>query len=44
VYQDVLANDGLTGQEVWHRFYEIGSPEGLEETRAYLGARGRSTR
>ncbi|MBZ5558490.1 MAG: nucleotidyltransferase family protein [Acidobacteriia bacterium] len=40
VYQDLLANDDLAGFEVPDRFYEIGSPEGLEETRAYLAAKG----
>jgi NDP-sugar pyrophosphorylase family protein len=44
VYQDLLANDDLAGHEVPHRFYEIGSPEGLEETRAHLVAKGLSTR
>jgi NDP-sugar pyrophosphorylase family protein len=44
VYQDLLVNDDLAGHEVPHRFYEIGSPEGLEETRAYLAAKGVSTR
>jgi NDP-sugar pyrophosphorylase family protein len=42
VYQDLLANDDLSGYEVPNRFYEIGSPEGLEETRAYLAANGAS--
>ena len=36
VYQDLLAHDDLAGSEVPGRFYEIGSPSGLEETRAYL--------
>jgi NDP-sugar pyrophosphorylase family protein len=36
VYQRLLADDGLAAFEVSDRFYEIGSPEGLEETRAYL--------
>lgn len=36
VYQALLANDDLAGVEVPGRFYEIGSPAGLEETRAYL--------
>jgi prepilin-type processing-associated H-X9-DG protein len=36
VYQDRLAHDDLAGFEVPDRFYEIGSPRGLEETRAYL--------
>ena len=29
----------MTGYEVTRRFYEIGSPEGLAETRAYLKRR-----
>lgn len=36
VYQDLVAKDELAGFEVKERFYEIGSPAGLEETRAYL--------
>jgi N-acetyl-alpha-D-muramate 1-phosphate uridylyltransferase len=43
VYQRLLAAGELLGVEVDERFYEIGSPEGLEETRAFLaaGAAGR---
>jgi NDP-sugar pyrophosphorylase family protein len=36
IYQDLLAQDQLTGFEVTRRFYEIGSLAGLEETRQYL--------
>jgi NDP-sugar pyrophosphorylase family protein len=36
VYQDLLAAKQLIGYEVSGRFYEIGSPRGLEETRQYL--------
>ncbi len=36
VYQDLLAHEDLVGFEVPGRFYEIGSPAGLDETRAYL--------
>ena len=36
VYQDLLARDQLAGFEVKERFYEIGSPEGLEETRRHI--------
>jgi NDP-sugar pyrophosphorylase family protein len=36
VYQDLLSRDQLAGFEVTQRFYEIGSPSGLEETRRYL--------
>jgi NDP-sugar pyrophosphorylase family protein len=34
--QDLLRADQLAGYEVFQRFYEIGSPAGLEETRQYL--------
>ncbi len=36
VYQDLIAQDQLAGFEVTQRFYEIGSPEGLADTRSYL--------
>ena len=36
VYQDLLARNDLAVFEEPTRFYEIGSPSGLEETRAYL--------
>ncbi len=36
VYQQLLAEDDLAAVEVSDRFYEIGSPEGLEETRVFL--------
>jgi MurNAc alpha-1-phosphate uridylyltransferase len=36
VYQRLLAADRLAGYEVPGRFYEIGSPSGLAETRAHL--------
>lgn len=39
VYQDRLAADDLAGFEVTRRFYEIGSPEGIADTDAYLRAR-----
>jgi N-acetyl-alpha-D-muramate 1-phosphate uridylyltransferase len=39
VYEDLVAQDRLAACEVTSRFYEIGSPEGLEETRAYLTSR-----
>lgn len=38
VYQDLLTSGELAGYEVTERFYEIGSPAGLEETRAHLAA------
>jgi len=36
IYQDLIAKGELTGFEVAERFYEIGSPDGLEETRKYF--------
>ena len=36
VYRDLLARGELAAFEVTRRFYEIGSPEGLEEARNYL--------
>lgn len=36
VYQDLLKQDQLAGYEVSQRFYEIGSPAGLKETRDYI--------
>jgi NDP-sugar pyrophosphorylase family protein len=39
VYRDLLAAGRLAAAEVKERFYEIGSPEGLAETRAFLEGR-----
>jgi NDP-sugar pyrophosphorylase family protein len=39
LYQDLLRADQLTALEVSQRFYEIGSPAGLEEARTYLANR-----
>lgn len=36
VYQDLLSAGELAAFEVPERFYEIGSPQGIEETAAYL--------
>jgi MurNAc alpha-1-phosphate uridylyltransferase len=36
LYTTLVAAGEMIGYEVHHRFYEIGSPEGLEETRQYL--------
>ncbi|HET7697871.1 MAG TPA: nucleotidyltransferase family protein [Vicinamibacterales bacterium] len=36
VYQDLLARGDLAGLDIPGRFYEIGSPAGLEETRIHL--------
>jgi NDP-sugar pyrophosphorylase family protein len=43
VYRGVLAADDLAGFEVPGRFYEIGSPAGLEETRAHLTGKATTT-
>ena len=43
-YQALLADEDLAGFEVPERFYEIGSPAGLDETRAYLTSKDMSTR
>jgi NDP-sugar pyrophosphorylase family protein len=40
VYRDLLARDDLAGYEVKERFYEIGSPQGLEELRSLIGGAG----
>ena len=39
LYHDLVAEGRMAAHEVTQRFYEIGSPAGLEETRAYLLAR-----
>jgi len=39
IYQDLISQGELAGFEVRQRFYEIGSPEGLAETRNYLTGR-----
>jgi NDP-sugar pyrophosphorylase family protein len=44
VYQDLLARDELASFEVPTRFYEIGSPSGLAETRDYITQREITTR
>lgn len=36
IYQDLLAENQLAGYEVFQRFYEIGSPEGLADTRRHF--------
>jgi N-acetyl-alpha-D-muramate 1-phosphate uridylyltransferase len=38
LYQDLLKRGELSAHEVAERFYEIGSPSGLEETRNYIVA------
>jgi NDP-sugar pyrophosphorylase family protein len=42
VYRMLIERGALAGYEVGERFYEIGSLEGLEETRARVAARARS--
>lgn len=39
LYRDLVEEGRMVGFEVTRRFYEIGSPEGLAETRAYLEQR-----
>ena len=36
IYQELLNRGELAGYEVFERFYEIGSPAGIEELSAYL--------
>ena len=38
VYQDLVGRDQLAAYEVAGRFYEIGTPDGLEDTRRHLAA------
>jgi N-acetyl-alpha-D-muramate 1-phosphate uridylyltransferase len=42
VYRDLLQRDDLAGYEVSTRFYEIGSPAGLEEARNHLARKDAS--
>lgn len=39
VYRDLVDEGRMIGHPVTRRFYEIGTPSGLEETRAYLSLR-----
>ncbi len=39
IYQEMLCRGQLAALEVFERFYEIGSPAGLEETRRFLAGR-----
>ena len=40
LYMDILGEGQLAGMEVRERFYEIGSPEGLQETAQFLSTQG----
>jgi NDP-sugar pyrophosphorylase family protein len=42
VYQGLIAGGNLAALEVYDRFYEIGSPEGLRDTREFLRTRSRN--
>ena len=42
LYRDMLQQDELAACEVSQRFYEIGSPAGLEELRRLKSAQGLS--
>jgi NDP-sugar pyrophosphorylase family protein len=44
IYQGLLTSGRLAGFEVPTRFYEIGSPAGLDETRAYLAGKDQAGR
>ena len=40
LYRAVLADGELAGMEITKRFYEIGSPSGLEETARFIASQG----
>lgn len=40
IYQDLVQKNEMAGFEVQNRFYEIGTPSGLEETRNFFLERG----
>ena len=42
VYQKLIAAGTLAAFEVYDRFYEIGSPEGLRDTTEFLRSRSRN--
>jgi NDP-sugar pyrophosphorylase family protein len=42
LYRELVDEGSMVGYEVTQRFYEIGSPEGLAETRAWLAQRGQA--
>jgi len=39
LYRELVDERLMIGYEVWQRFYEIGSYEGLRETQAFLAQR-----
>jgi NDP-sugar pyrophosphorylase family protein len=40
LYEEILAEGELAGMEIKQRFYEIGSPAGLEETARFIASQG----
>jgi len=40
LYREILADGELAGIEMKQRFYEIGSPAGLEETARFIASQG----
>lgn len=36
VYKSLIEHNEMFGFEVWNRFYEVGSPEGLKDTTAFI--------
>ena len=43
IYSTLVAQGQMIGHEVFNRFYEIGTPESLEETRRYLAGKSSSS-
>jgi len=43
IYQNLLAQGELAGHEVFQRFYEIGSPAGLDDTRKHFKEKEQAT-
>jgi NDP-sugar pyrophosphorylase family protein len=39
LYHDLVVHGQMIGHEITHRFYEIGSPAGLDDTQRYLRAK-----
>ena len=40
LYEEILADGQLAGMEMKQRFYEIGSPAGLEEAARFIASQG----